>query len=560
MNPIRKALLLSITFIISTTSFGQLTETDKIYSLCKVWGFLKYHHTVVAKGKLDWDAELFKKLDELKPLQTKEEVSKLYLDWITNLGPIQPAKKQVSQPDSMYKYKVDHAWLYDKAMFTDSLVRTLDYVYTNRNQDDNHYVVFTHDGVPVFVNEAVHDTLLFPNKNQRILTLCRYWNCINYFFPHKNIMDENWDTTLIKYIPEFENAPSAPDYYKALRKLAAGTNDSHTSFVNDRYIMGLWGHLFAPAACYLFNDKAIVTKIYNDSLASANNLQYGDVILSIDGKPIAEIIEERKPYEAASNSWTLLRNLSPWLLATKKDSLQLTVERNGNIFTQTIKSYKPRLSNFKLPPDTAKTPWYIRPDGIGYMDMGKFKGKYAPKAFRKLKKTPAIIFDARNYPVGWYWRTSRKINKTKKIFSKFTEVDPHNPGAFRWSDDDFGIMMASAAGKKNKKNYYKGKIVLLVNENTQSSAEYQSMAYQTAPNIITIGGKTAGADGNVAIIPLPGGINVTMTSLGVYYPDKSPTQRCGIKIDIEVYPTIDGIRAHKDEVLDRALEYINIGK
>jgi hypothetical protein len=40
----------------------------------------------------------------------------------------------------------------------------------------------------------------------------------------------------------------------------------------------------------------------------------------------------------------------------------------------------------------------------------------------------------------------------------------------------------------------------------------------------------------------------------VFYPDYTETQRIGIVPDIEIYPTIDGIREGRDEVLDAALQ------
>ena len=47
-----------------------------------------------------------------------------------------------------------------------------------------------------------------------------------------------------------------------------------------------------------------------------------------------------------------------------------------------------------------------------------------------------------------------------------------------------------------------------------------------------------------------------ISGIGVFYPDKKPTQRVGIIPDIEVRPTIAGIRAGRDEVLEEALRQI----
>ena len=114
-------------------------------------------------------------------------------------------------------------------------------------------------------------------------------------------------------------------------------------------------------------------------------------------------------------------------------------------------------------------------------------------------------------------------------------------------------------GNENNSNYYKGKVAILVNESTQSHAEFSTMALQVFPNSKVIGSQTAGADGNVSKFNIAGNLTA-FTGLAVFYPDGRETQRIGIVPDIEVKPTIKGIKEGKDEVLERALEYIKTGK
>jgi C-terminal processing protease CtpA/Prc len=124
-----------------------------------------------------------------------------------------------------------------------------------------------------------------------------------------------------------------------------------------------------------------------------------------------------------------------------------------------------------------------------------------------------------------------------------------NPGFFTWTKQ-------RVVGKK-RKDFYKGKVIILVNETTQSSAEFHAMAYRVNPNATVIGCTTAGADGNVSTIYLPGGISTMISGIGIYYPDGRETQRIGIVPDIEVKPTIQGIKSGKDELLEKAIELIN---
>jgi C-terminal processing protease CtpA/Prc len=82
------------------------------------------------------------------------------------------------------------------------------------------------------------------------------------------------------------------------------------------------------------------------------------------------------------------------------------------------------------------------------------------------------------------------------------------------------------------------------------------MALRTAPDVTIIGSQTAGADGNVSLIRLPGGISTYFSGLGVFYPDGRPTQRIGIVPDIVVQPTLRGLREGRDEVLEAALQFL----
>jgi len=47
-----------------------------------------------------------------------------------------------------------------------------------------------------------------------------------------------------------------------------------------------------------------------------------------------------------------------------------------------------------------------------------------------------------------------------------------------------------------------------------------------------------------------------ISGIGVFYADRRPTQRVGIVPDIEVKPTLAGIKAGRDEVREVALRQI----
>ena len=111
---------------------------------------------------------------------------------------------------------------------------------------------------------------------------------------------------------------------------------------------------------------------------------------------------------------------------------------------------------------------------------------------------------------------------------------------------------------------YSGRVVLLMDEQTQRQGEFTVMALRDAPNAVVIGSTSAGADGDIVTLKLPDvkGDNLQMSFAGldVYTPDGERTQQRGLEPDIGCTPTIEGIRDGRDELIERAMKYIENGK
>lgn len=94
----KKSILLHFLFCLtcySITAQVTITETEKLGSLCKVYGFLKYYHPEVAGGKFNWNMEFIEMYPKIKKATSQEELSNLYLDWIEKLGKIKTCKKYI---------------------------------------------------------------------------------------------------------------------------------------------------------------------------------------------------------------------------------------------------------------------------------------------------------------------------------------------------------------------------------------------------------------------------------------------------------------------------------
>jgi len=78
-------------------------------------------------------------------------------------------------------------------------------------------------------------------------------------------------------------------------------------------------------------------------------------------------------------------------------------------------------------------------------------------------------------------------------------------------------------------------------------------------NLATIVGETTGgANGSINFSTLPSGWVVGWTGMKAVNLDGSQFHMKGIKPNISVTPTLAGLKAGKDEVLDKALEYLRI--
>ena len=206
------------------------------------------------------------------------------------------------------------------------------------------------------------------------------------------------------------------------------------------------------------------------------------------------------------------------------------------------------LNKYKYTKDTGKCYKFIS-EKIGYITLKSIKDEDIPVIKREFFNTKGIIIDIRNYPSANTPYTLGNYFVSKSTpFVKATKGNINNPGEFTFTP---------SLEIPKSKEYYEGKLVVIVNEETQSAAEFVAMAFRAGDNTTIIGSQTAGADGNAPEIVLPGGLKTRISGIGIYYPNGGETQRIGIVPDIEVKPTIKGLIERRDELLEKAIEIIN---
>lgn len=548
----KKTIFLLIILFCGNNIFAQneLTETEKLATTAKIWGFLKYYHPEVADGKYNWDEELFKILPKVKKSNDKEQLSQIYLEWIDGLRKIKKCNNCNKNNELEYFNKnFDLNWIDNSNLLTKKLSEKLKFIETNRHQGKKYYVSVAHKNVGNIdiTNEIEYKNFDWKNEDLRLLTLFRYWNIVEYFFPYKYQTDTNWNDVLDKMIPKFLHPKDETDFHLAILELIVSIDDSHGGFAPTDKTNTFFGYYWIPAKFKLIDCKAIITGFYNDTLAKIDDLRIGDIITKVDNQEVGTIFKQKEKYINGSNISRKEANAYYSIFNGSSDSVQIKFIRNGKAFNKSIKRYLFKDFDYNWKDEGEK--YKILDENIGYVNMGVIKIKDVADIMENLKGTKAIIFDIRNYPNGTMYSIANYITSTRNDFYKVTYPDLNYPGKFIWRN-------GSQCGE-NGELKYKGKVVLLVNEKSQSHAEFTTMCLQTGDNVITIGSQTSGADGNVSRIEMVGGFKTAISGIGIFYPDNTETQRKGVKIDIEIKPTIQGIIDGKDEVLEKAIEYIN---
>jgi hypothetical protein len=194
---------------------------------------------------------------------------------------------------------------------------------------------------------------------------------------------------------------------------------------------------------------------------------------------------------------------------------------------------------------------------VGYADLERLTIAQVDPMLEKFKNTRAIIFDMRGYPQGTAWALAPRLNvKGARYGAAFQRCVVGELGAEE-NQARFTFLQPLAM---TDQWIYKGKTVTLIDERAISQAEHSCLFFEAACGTTFIGSPTAGANGDVTNLVLPGGINVLFSGHDVRHADGRQLQRIGIVPHIEVKPTIAGLRAGKDEVLERALRYLEESK
>lgn len=517
--------------------------------LGKVWGFVKYHHPAVTAGNRDWDSDLFQVMPRVLAAPDQASADAAMFRWISDLGGIAECQRCVPPLPKDVGLSPDLGWLNDKALLGSELSDLLRKIYLNRLPSQQWYVSlapFIHN--PEFPHESVYAAMR-TDFGLQILSVFRFWNAIEYWFPYRDVIGVNWDDVLKEYIPKVGLARTLPEYERGVLMLAARINDSHvyiSASGRSRSLAWPGGSCILPMILRFVGNQAVVTVPLGDMPA----VERGDVITEIDGTPVSALVEQSRPYTGGSNEAAALRNIASGLTSGACVEAKLGFRHNDEEKTVNV-TRVPKTSSIRAhwiaaiqSHELAGPAFRVLSATASYLKISSLKAADIPEYLAAAERKKGLIIDLRGGPSEPIWAELLQVVHPG-LFARFIGADLSNPGAFEWEENVAGQPNFQTASPRLK-------IVVLVDELTQSNVEFAAMAFRSAPGVLLVGSNTAGADGDASEIILPGDLQVRFTGDGVFYPDRRPTQRIGLVPDVRVTPTIAGIAAGRDEVVEEA--------
>lgn len=401
------------------------------------------------------------------------------------------------------------------------------------------------------------DTLL-PSRPRRIVAAFEIYNAVRFFDPHVALVaGGNWDSVFTALLPAIADASTRTAYVGAISRFAAALNDGHATIPPNR-LLGLFGYGFAPVAVRLIENRLVVTDIFDSTVAAG--VKRGDVILTVDGVDAKARFADVRQYIPGSTSASRDAFAAKFFLAGAEGStaaLELQDARGKRTVRVARRpDYVSQVFGY-LTGEAMR----LLPGNVGYVDLNRLPAAWVDSMFARFKNTKALILDLRGYPQGTQGPISGRLARAPVPVTTIRIPIIDGPGQGRQVTLDAGAFQLEGGYREVTQwahpvggSPYAGRVFVLADERSMSQSEHATLFFKAAGRATIVGDYTAGADGNYTSLTVAGGVGVAFTSMAVLMPNGTPIQGVGVRPDVRVTPTIAGIRAGRDEVLDCAVK------
>lgn len=515
----------------------------------KVWGVFKYF-TLYNQKYIDWDSLFLIDIKRLKVGITKDFYNSLIDKYFEYIDSTSNCNKFTLPTNDTLTSNIDYNWININSIINKKNKLKIDRIISIYCEENDIRIISKNKeiGIVEFLNDDKFYSEDVLSVEKKILGVARYWNAINYYYPYKYLIKSKWDTILISTLKKTLMCDSELEYHLTILELTKELNDSHSQ-TNSKVLLDHFGNLYPAFEISYIEGKSIVSKIYKNEKLKSNGVEIGDEIIEIDNVSTDKLRTLYKKYISGNNPSKINSDIDKILCRGKTNNLKIKISRNKEIKIIYCSRYYANFKQKLISSDIAE-PYKIISDSIGYIDIGEITDSQIESAFYYLKDTKGLIIDLRKYPKNTLYKFTEYLYDKEMVFANFLEPNIKYPGLLEFSKP------AIAGPKTKNKLYYEKNIILIINENTFSQGEYTALALLQNKNTKTLGSYSAGSNGNITSMKLPGSIYTQFSGLCVLNSNKEFTQSIGVPIDFKITLSLLDILNNSDPLIDKAIRLL----
>ncbi|MEL7221897.1 MAG: S41 family peptidase [Bacteroidota bacterium] len=394
----------------------------------------------------------------------------------------------------------------------------------------------TYPQLSVELEEAVYDDNSLALHLGNVVNL---YNVFQHFYPYFDQVAVDWDAELEKALKRSFTDKRKEDHLITLQKMTAPLKDGHI-----RVWQGESTPYSLPIEWEWIEGQLVITDVFDEDLA----IERGSIVTQINQQPAEDFfVEINSRISAGTAGWLAYRAQS---LSTKgKEGEEMLITIDGIVIPLKFeKKYNYTDGEIAI----QKYDHTVLDGGIHYLNLGTIEMDTINALLPELATANGIICDMRGYPNGNHDLIAHLLAEkdTSTAWMRVPQII--------YPDQKKLVGYEHHGWEIEPKAPYLGdkKIVFIIDGRAISYAEsYMSFieGYQLAT---IVGQPTAGTNGNVNPFDLLGGYSLSWTGMKVFKHDGSQHHGIGILPDIYVNKTIAGVRAGKDEFLEKAIEVI----
>jgi len=405
---------------------------------------------------------------------------------------------------------------------------------------------------------------------QKMWGLMQVWGTVKYNFAFFDQVPElDWDAAVRESIPRVLAAEDRDEYYRRLDELTARLHDGHTFVVAPALRNG--DNDNPPIELQMVEGAILVVRVGETEETVAQGVRPGMELVAVDGVPARDALERNalRYYSGSTRQNGEAFGMFLLLNGPKGSTVRLTLrdpagalrpvtltrdsrQRDGSPFRQRIFDFSPLVESRSLG------------GGIAYLRIATFDAEEVVAELDAaldgldLDALRGMILDLR-YNIGGddsnaYPILSRLVDRP--VTGSTWSTREYLPAQASWGMPESWFQGDTVTVEPSAKKRYAGPLVVLTGPNTMSTSEDFLVPLDYSGRALLIGETTAGSTGNPVSVVLPGGGILRVCSKRDTYPDGREFVGYGIEPDIPVQPTVAGIRANRDEVLEKAVEVL----